>query len=110
MSRNTPLRARAELVLTGSIPGQPAEPLAWTYVRPGGGKTSYVALVPSDFAQPAFTRLLRKGNYWAAGVSRPEPTREQTQLASGPIRKAATSRTGVLRSSLSVVGSDGSNR
>ncbi len=68
--RNTPLRARTELILTGAIPGQPAEPLAWTYHRPGGGKTFYVALgLPSDFAKPAFTRLLRNGIYWATGLT-----------------------------------------
>ncbi|HEY0966975.1 MAG TPA: PVC-type heme-binding CxxCH protein [Opitutaceae bacterium] len=67
--RNTPLRDGTELVLSGTIPGQPAEPLAWTYNRPGGGKSFYVALgMPSDFAKPAFTRLLRNGIYWAAGI------------------------------------------
>ena len=72
--RNTPLRANTDLVLMGAIPGQPAEPLAWTYQRPDGGKSFYVALgLPSDFAQPAFTRLLRNGIYWAAGLKSTKP-------------------------------------
>jgi len=72
--RNTPLRPGTDAVLNGTIPDQPSEPLAWTYQRPGGGKTFYVALgLPSDFAKPAFTTLLRNGIYWAAGL----PTRRE---------------------------------
>ncbi len=68
--RNTPLQLGAELILTGTIPGQPSEPIAWTYNRPGGGRSFYVSLgLPADFANPSFTQLLRNGIYWAAGLA-----------------------------------------
>lgn len=65
--RNTPLRAGAVALITGTIPNQPAEPLAWTFTRADGGKTFYTSLgSPSDFKNPSFVRLLRNGLVWAA--------------------------------------------
>lgn len=65
--RNTPLRPGAVALITGSIPGQPAEPLAWTFKRADGGRSFYTSLGgPGDFKNPAFTRLLRNGLLWAA--------------------------------------------
>lgn len=65
--RNTPLRPGATALLTGTIPDQPAEPLAWTFTRPGGGKTFYTSLGGvSDFKNPAFVQLLKNGILWAA--------------------------------------------
>ncbi len=65
--RNTPLRAGAVALITGTIPNQPAEPLAWTFTRADGGKTFSTSLGgPSDFKNPAFVRLLRNGLLWAA--------------------------------------------
>lgn len=65
--RNTPLRPGATALLTGTIAGQPGEPIAWTYNRPGGGKTFYTSLGgPSDFKNPAFVQLLKNGLLWAA--------------------------------------------
>lgn len=65
--RNTPLRPGATALITGEIPGQPAEPLAWTFNRPGGGRTFYTSLGgPNDFQNPAFVQLLRNGILWAA--------------------------------------------
>lgn len=65
--RNTPLRPGATALLTGTIPNQPPEPLAWTYNRPGGGKTFYTSLGgPGDFKNPAFVQLLKNGLLWAA--------------------------------------------
>lgn len=66
--RNTPLRPGAVALLTGAIPNQPAEPLAWTFTRADGGRTFYTSLGgPNDFQNEAFTRLLRNGLLWAAG-------------------------------------------
>ncbi len=66
--RNTPLRPGAVALLTGTIPNQPAEPLAWTFTRADGGRTFYTSLGgPNDFQNAAFTRLLRNGLLWAAG-------------------------------------------
>ena len=67
--KNTPLRKGAEILLTGAIPGQRPEPLAWTFTRAGGGKTFYVSLgMPADFQNPAFAQVLRNGIFWAAGT------------------------------------------
>lgn len=64
--RNTPLRAGAVALITGTIPNQPAEPLAWTFTRADGGKTFYTSLgSPGDFKNPSFVRLLRNGLIWA---------------------------------------------
>jgi type 1 glutamine amidotransferase len=65
--KNTPLRPGATALLTGTIPGQPAEPLAWTFERPQGGRTFYTSLGgPNDFKNPSFVALLRNGIQWAA--------------------------------------------
>lgn len=65
--RNTPLRPGAKALITGTIPNQPAEPLAWTFTRADGGRTFYTSLgSPSDFKNPSFTTLLRNGLLWAA--------------------------------------------
>jgi len=73
--RNTPLRPGAEVLLTGAIPGQPAEPVAWTFRRADGGRTFSTSLgLATDFKNPAFTRLLANGVRWAAGLPVvPEP-------------------------------------
>ncbi len=66
--RNTPLRPGAVALITGTIPNQPPEPLAWTFTRADGGRTFYTSLGgPTDFQNPAFTRLLRNGLLWAVG-------------------------------------------
>ena len=65
--RNTPLRSGATSLLTGTIPNQPPEPIAWTFTRPGGGRTFSTSLgAPSDFKNPSFVTLLRNGILWAA--------------------------------------------
>ena len=65
--RNSPLRPGATALIIGTIPGQPAEPLAWTFNRADGGKTFYTSLGgPSDFKNPSFVQLLRNGIAWAA--------------------------------------------
>ncbi len=65
--KNTPLKPGAQPLITGTIPGQPAEPLAWTFLRADGGQTFYTSLGgPGDFQNPAFTQLLRNALLWAA--------------------------------------------
>jgi type 1 glutamine amidotransferase len=64
--KNTPLRAGATALLTGTIPGQAPEPVAWTFTRAAGGRTFYTSLGgPSDFKNPSFIQLLRNGIMWA---------------------------------------------
>lgn len=65
--KNTPLKPGATALLTGTIPGQPPEPIAWTFTRPDGGRTFYTSLGgPSDFKNASFVQLLRNGILWAA--------------------------------------------
>ena len=66
--KNTPLQPGAQSLLTGTIDNQPAEPLAWTFQRPDGGRSFYVSLGgPNDFKDPEFVKLLRNALLWAAG-------------------------------------------
>jgi type 1 glutamine amidotransferase len=65
--KNTPLKAGATALLTGTIPNQSPEPIAWTFTRPGGGRTFYTSLGgPNDFKNASFVALLRNGLLWAA--------------------------------------------
>jgi hypothetical protein len=62
----SPLDAKARPLLIGSIPGQEPEPVAWTFVRPDGGRTFFTSLGhEGDFAQEAFRRLLTHAIAWA---------------------------------------------
>ncbi len=64
----SPLHAGAKPLLTGEIPGQPTEPIAWTFRRADGGRTFFTSLGnPADFKHPSFQQLLRNGIHWAAG-------------------------------------------
>ena len=64
----TPLAKGTVPLLTGTVTGHPAQPVAWTFARKDGGRSFYTSLgVPTDFQNPAFTRLLRNGTLWAAG-------------------------------------------
>lgn len=67
--KTSPLAAGATVLMTGTVEGKPAEPVAWVRERPGGGKVFYTSLggVP-DFKDPAVTTLLANGVRWAAGV------------------------------------------
>ena len=63
-----PLETGATELLTGrTADGTPAEPVAWTRERPGGGRVFCTTLGhPDDFANPNFVALLRNGIAWAA--------------------------------------------
>ncbi len=68
-----PLGESAMPLLIGSIPGKPAEPVAWTHIRKDSGRTFYTSLGHiDDFRQPVFRRLLMNGIYWAAGLKPPD--------------------------------------
>jgi type 1 glutamine amidotransferase len=67
--KTSPLRPGTQTVLTGSIPGQPPEPAAWTFMRKDGGRTFYTSLGnPADFKNASFQQLLRNGLLWAVGT------------------------------------------
>jgi nicotinamidase-related amidase/type 1 glutamine amidotransferase len=63
----SPLNKSAKPLLTGTIPGKPSEPVAWTFVRADGGKSFYTSLGhPDDFTEAAFRKLLVNALHWAA--------------------------------------------
>lgn len=65
--RTSPLADATQLLLAGSVPGHPSEPVAWTFQRADGGRSFYTSLGHrSDFANPAFTRMLTGALRWAA--------------------------------------------
>lgn len=79
LNRVRPLRPGTEVILVGDVDGFPSEPVAWTFLRPDGGRTFFTPLGhPEDFAQPAFRQLLRNGILWAAGFgARPPPSEDR---------------------------------
>jgi type 1 glutamine amidotransferase len=71
--KSLPLNDRATVLMLGRFEDQkPHEPVAWTHVRPDGGRVFYTSLGhPDDFGIPAFTRLLQNGIYFAANLPVP---------------------------------------
>jgi type 1 glutamine amidotransferase/nicotinamidase-related amidase len=69
----SPLQPAAKPLLIGSIPGQPAEPIAWTHAfGPKQARVFYTSLGHvDDFANPGFRRLLLNATYWALGQTVP---------------------------------------
>ncbi len=61
-----PLAKSTTALLIGSIPGRPAEPVAWANATKAGGRIFYTSLGHADdFKQPAFNALLRNAIQWA---------------------------------------------
>lgn len=71
--RCAPLAPGTRLLVTGSIPGQPEEPVTW--VREVGGAKSRVFYTslghPKDFEDARFRRLLLNGILWGCGLPVP---------------------------------------
>ena len=66
--RTSPLNPRATLLLEGrlDVGEAPAEPVAWTYIRPNGGRSFYTSLGHSnDFGGESFPKLLENAIGWA---------------------------------------------
>lgn len=65
----SPLEKGTTPLLTGSIPGQPPEPIAWTHTY--GPKRARIFFTsfghPDDFKNAEFRRLLSNGIAWALG-------------------------------------------
>jgi type 1 glutamine amidotransferase len=68
--KNTPLEKDTVPLLTGTIPDQAPEPVAWTHLQGAKqGRVFYTSLGhPDDFQNPAFRRLLLNGIAWALGA------------------------------------------
>jgi type 1 glutamine amidotransferase len=65
----SPLERATTPLLMGAIPGQPAEPVAWTHLYgPKRARVFYTSLGhPDDFKNAEFRRLLGNGIAWAMG-------------------------------------------
>ncbi len=51
----------------------PHEPVAWTFIHRGGGRSFYTSLGhPDDFNTPMFQQLLSNAVYWALDLPIPE--------------------------------------
>jgi nicotinamidase-related amidase/type 1 glutamine amidotransferase len=69
----SPLAKTTTPLLTGSIPGQPSEPVAWVN-KSGRSRVFYTSLgSPDDFRSPAFRRLLSNAILWALDKPIPSP-------------------------------------
>src|SRR5262249_25914922 len=63
--KTMPLAGSAVPLLLGTVPGCPAEPVAWVNSR-NGLRVFFTSLGhPGDFASGAFRRLLRNAIFWA---------------------------------------------
>jgi len=61
----SPLRPGTNVLWMGQIANQPAEPVAWTFVRADAGRSFYTSLGhESDFANDAFSALLLNAAHW----------------------------------------------
>ncbi|MBX3422864.1 MAG: isochorismatase family protein [Pirellulaceae bacterium] len=73
--KTAPLAPGTMLLMTGQVPNEPPQPVAWTFVRADGGRSFYTSLGhPADFDQVQFQTLLSAGIHWACDL--PLPTME----------------------------------
>src|SRR5262249_25836953 len=69
----SPLGKSTTLLLTGSIPNQPSEPVAWINAY-GKSRVFYTSLGhPDDFQDPQFRRLLSNALLWSLDRAIPAP-------------------------------------
>jgi len=65
--KTSPVAPDVELLMTGTIPGEKPEPLAWTRIHKGA-RICYIALGGlQDFENPTFLRLVANALFWAGG-------------------------------------------
>ena len=83
----SPLAAGTQVLLMGTIPGQPLEPVAWVNMR-AGARVFYTSLGhPNDFAIASFRTMLRNAVLWA--LDSPTPPKAETKAASTKIGTGA---------------------
>jgi rhodanese-related sulfurtransferase/type 1 glutamine amidotransferase len=83
--KNAPISTNATILLYGSIPDQPAEPVAWTHQYKG--RVFYTSLGhPKDFENPPFRQLLVNAIYWALNEPQPGTDVADAGTKAGPRR------------------------
>src|SRR5258706_10074688 len=69
--KTSPLASNTTILLTGSVEGQPPEPVAWTHAHKGA-RVFYTSLGhPNDFENPSFRNLLVNATLWALHEPKP---------------------------------------
>lgn len=65
--KTSPLQPGANVLMMGRVGArQPHEPVSWTFIHQGGGRSFYTSLGhPDDFEQEAFQAMLKAGIEWA---------------------------------------------
>ncbi|NBV24004.1 MAG: hypothetical protein EBS05_19060 [Proteobacteria bacterium] len=83
--KNSPLPEGSLVLLNGSVPGQPTEPIAWTH-KYGNTPVFYTSLGhPMDFELEPFNRLMLNAVQWAlAQPIGPAPTAAAAVTFGGP--------------------------
>jgi hypothetical protein len=78
--KTAPLGKGTTPLMKGTMEGQSPEPVAWTFVRQGGGRSFYTSLGhQDDFQQAAFETLLAAGIHWACQLPLPDLQSVQEQ-------------------------------
>jgi type 1 glutamine amidotransferase len=81
--KTSPLKPGTRVLMMGRVGNrQPHEPVTWTFIHNGGGRTFYTSLGhPADFAQADFQRLLTNGIYWALDRQNPSSVAASKKFA-----------------------------
>lgn len=67
--QTAPLAPGANALLLGSVEGKESQPIAWTFVRPDGGRSFYTSLGhSSDFKSPVVRQLLVNAVRWSVDL------------------------------------------
>ena len=68
--KTSPLHPGANVLLMGRVGSRkPYEPVSWTYIHRGGGRSFYTSLGhPDDFDDPNFVKILRNAVDWCLGL------------------------------------------
>ena len=87
----SPLAPGTRPLIEGAVQGQPAEPIAWTFIRSDGGRSFYTSLGHvDDFAQPEFEAFLAAAIHWSCDLephSLAEVKAQNERYASGKGRQ-----------------------
>lgn len=68
--KTSPLAENTTVLASGTVAGEPPEPVTWTCQRSDGGRSFYTSMGhPADFEHASFTKLLYQGICWAATVT-----------------------------------------
>jgi type 1 glutamine amidotransferase len=87
--KTSPVDSKATILMMGRVEKRdPAEPVAWTFVRADGGRSFYTSLGhKDDLTIPSVRRMLVNGIYWAASLPVPTSLRDpKASTLHSPVR------------------------